>query len=105
MLMLSGPLTAGPLICFSYASRRISLASAGLIGYLNPTLQFLIAVLVFAEPITRWHAIAFPLIWTALAIYSVNVVRSDRAARKSVIKAATSSATVTKDLSEASAKP
>ncbi len=105
MLMLSGPLTAGPLILFSYASRRISLASAGLVGYLNPTLQFLIAALVFAEPITRWHAIAFPLIWKALAIYSFNAVRSERAIRKSAIKASTSSATVMKGFSEASAKP
>lgn len=94
LLMLSGPLTALPLILFSYASRRASLASIGLTSYLNPTLQFLLAVLVFAEPFTRWHAIAFPLIWAALAVYSLGVIRQDRAARRSARHSATVSTTV-----------
>lgn len=66
----SGILTGGPLMLFSYAARRVRMASLGLVQYLNPTLQFLCAALVFGEPVTRWHLIAFALIWTALAIYS-----------------------------------
>ncbi|WP_224824479.1 EamA family transporter RarD [Cognatishimia sp. MH4019] len=84
ILMLSGVLTGGPLILFSYAARRVALASIGVIQYLNPSLQFFCAVVVFAEPFTRAHAIAFPLIWTALAIYSVAALRQERAARKAV---------------------
>jgi len=90
LLMGSGPLTAAPLILFSYASRRLGFATLGLMLYLNPTLQFLVASLIFAEPITRWHAIALPLIWVALAIYSVEAVARDRAARKSATNASTS---------------
>ena len=59
-----------PLVLFSYAARRIAYATLGLIQYLNPTLQFAIAVLAFGEPFTVWHAIAFPLIWCGLALYS-----------------------------------
>jgi chloramphenicol-sensitive protein RarD len=70
LLMISGPLTATPLILFSYATKRVQLATVGLVQYLNPTLQFLVATLVFAEPFGVWHAVAFPLIWLALALYS-----------------------------------
>ena len=90
LLALSGPFTAIPLILFSYAARRVRLSTIGLTQYLNPTLQFFIAVFVFAEPFTPWHAIAFPLIWAALAIYSVAALRQDRASRRVVSNAATS---------------
>lgn len=92
LLMLSGPLTASPLIFFAYAARRLRLSSVGLLQYINPTLQFLCATIVFAEPFTRWHGIAFPLIWLALAIYSVASLRQDRASRRVVSNSATSGA-------------
>ena len=70
LLAFSGPLTGGPLILFSYAARRIPYATLGLVQYLNPTLQFAVAVALFGEPFTAWHAVAFPLIWCGLALYS-----------------------------------
>lgn len=82
MLMLSGLMTAVPLILFSYATRRVTLATLGLVQYLNPTLQFLVATLIFREAFTLWHAIAFALIWTALVIYTASSLRRGRAARK-----------------------
>ena len=82
MLALAGPITALPLILYSYAARRVRLSTVGLLSYLNPTLQFLVAVLVFAEPFGPWHAVAFPLIWLALAIYSVSALRAERASRR-----------------------
>ncbi|MBP7000094.1 EamA family transporter RarD [Amaricoccus sp.] len=81
LLALSGPLMTGaPLILFSYAARRLRLATLGLTQYLNPTLQFLVATLVFGEAFTRWDAIAFPMIWAALALYSFEAWRRSRAA-------------------------
>jgi len=105
LLMLSGPLTAGPLILFSLASRRLNLSTVGLVQYLNPTLQFLVAVLVFAEPFTRWHAIAFPLIWAALVVYTVQALRHDRSSRRAAISAGTSGTVEMNSLSDGSAKP
>lgn len=87
LLMFSGPLTATPLILFSAATKRVSMATVGLVQYLNPTLQFLCAVLVFGEPFGQWHAIAFGLIWTALAIYSTATLRQDRAVRRAAMAA------------------
>lgn len=75
LLMLTGPFTAVPLILFSYAAQRERLSTVGLIQYLNPSLQFAVAALVFAEPVTKWHAVALPLIWGALALYFVETRR------------------------------
>lgn len=93
LLMLSGVLTGGPLILMSYAARRISLTALGLVQYLNPTLQFLVATFVFMEPFTKWHAIAFPLIWLGLLIFSLESWRQEKSARKRDITVGTSSTT------------
>ncbi|MEX0969186.1 MAG: EamA family transporter RarD [Paracoccaceae bacterium] len=78
LLAFSGIMTGGPLVLFSYAARRLTLTSVGLIQYLNPTLQFAIAALIFAEPVTLWHSIAFPLIWAGLALYTWDNWRTER---------------------------
>ncbi|WP_319824117.1 EamA family transporter RarD [Thalassovita sp.] len=105
LLMVSGPLTATPLILFSAATKRVSLSTVGLVQYLNPTLQFLCAVLVFGEPFGQWHAIAFGLIWTALAVYSMATIRQDMASRRVAMAASGVSTTVMNSSSDASAKP
>ena len=88
LLALSGLLTGLPLILFSYATRQVRLSTVGLVQYLNPTLQFACAVLVFGNVLTPWHAIAFPMIWAALALYSLSSIRADRAARRRARQAA-----------------
>jgi len=86
-------LTAVPLILFSYAARRVTLTTIGLVQYLNPTLQFMVATFIFTESFTKWHAVAFPLIWTGLAIYSIDSLRQERSARKRRINSGTSETT------------
>tara|TARA_R110002049_G_scaffold10127_6_gene50538 strand:- start:7935 stop:8855 length:921 start_codon:yes stop_codon:yes gene_type:complete len=95
LLVLCGPVTATPLILFSYAARRLSMASAGLLSYINPTLQFFCAVVIFREPFTGWHVLTFVLIWGALAFYSATTFRQDKARRRAVIAAAASGTAVT----------
>jgi chloramphenicol-sensitive protein RarD len=105
MLMFAGVLTAGPLMLFSYASKRVRMGTVGLVQYINPTLQFLVAVMIFSEPFSSWHLIAFALIWAALALYSASSVALERAARKARVSASTVSTTVMNPASEGSAKP
>ncbi len=50
LLMLSGPITTVPLLFFGAAARRLRLSTMGILQYLSPTLQFLLAVLAFGEP-------------------------------------------------------
>lgn len=75
LLMLSGPLTAGPLVLMSYAMKRLTLSTVGLVQYLNPTLQFGVSILIFMEPFTQWHFITFAIIWTALGLYTYQSMR------------------------------
>ena len=72
LLILSGPVTAVVLLIFAAAARRIRYSTMGLLQYLTPTMHFLIAVFLFGEPFTAHHAVAFTLIWLALAIYAID---------------------------------
>tara|TARA_R110000868_G_scaffold161466_2_gene391877 strand:- start:3636 stop:4520 length:885 start_codon:yes stop_codon:yes gene_type:complete len=67
--MLAGPVTILPLILFNKAVKLVAYSTVGIIQYLAPTLQFLLAVLVFQENFTIRHAGAFILIWLAVGLY------------------------------------
>lgn len=70
-LVLSGPLTALPLLLFAAGARRISMTTLGVLQYIGPTIQFLLGVWVFHEPFGGARLAGFALIWLALAIYSL----------------------------------
>lgn len=84
-LILTGPMTTVPLILFVYGAQRIRLATLGLMQYLAPTAQFLIAVNVYGEPIKPMQLITFALIWLALAIFSFDTWRKERELRRLVV--------------------
>jgi chloramphenicol-sensitive protein RarD len=81
LLLLAGVITAVPLIWFAHGVRNLRLATMGLIQFLTPTMQFLCAVLLFQEPFTSAHAIAFGCIWGSLAIYASDALFSAGASR------------------------
>jgi chloramphenicol-sensitive protein RarD len=70
LLLISGVVTAIPLLLFAGAARRLRLATVGFLMYINPTLQFSIALLVFGEPLNHAQLASFIVIWAALALYS-----------------------------------
>lgn len=70
LLVASGILTAIPLLLFAGAARRLRLATVGFLMYINPSLQFVIALLVFKEPLHSVELVSFIVIWSALALYS-----------------------------------
>jgi len=70
LLIAAGPITAAPLLLFAAGARRVSLVTLGVLQYIAPTLQFLIGVVAYGEPLTPSRLIGFALIWTALAIYT-----------------------------------
>jgi chloramphenicol-sensitive protein RarD len=78
LLAASGAITAIPLIWFALGVQRLRLTTVGLLLYLNPTVQFAIAVFAFGEPFTRSHAIAFGCIWISLAIYTAEALGAVR---------------------------
>ncbi len=69
-LIGTGPVTAGALLLFAAGARRIPLATLGLVQYASPSLQFLLGVFLFREPMDASRLVAFGFIWSALAVYS-----------------------------------
>jgi chloramphenicol-sensitive protein RarD len=70
LLMSSGIVTAIPLLFFAGAARRLRLSTIGFLMYINPTLQFGLALLVFDEPLSEQKLLSFIIIWLALGLYS-----------------------------------
>jgi chloramphenicol-sensitive protein RarD len=71
-LLFAGPLTAIPLLLFAAGARRITLATLGTLQYSSPTIQFLLGVTFFGEPLESRRLVGFVLIWLALAVYSAD---------------------------------
>jgi chloramphenicol-sensitive protein RarD len=82
LLVLGGAITAVPLLLFTAAARRLPYSTLGFLQYVAPSLQFLLAVLVFGEPLTTAHLVCFGAIWAALAIFVFEGVRKGRAAAR-----------------------
>lgn len=78
LLVLAGLVTTLPLLCFTSAARRLRLATLGFLQYLAPSGQFLLAVLVYGEPLTAAHLVTFGCIWIALAIFTADQIRNAR---------------------------
>ncbi len=73
-----GPLTAVPLLLFAAGARRIPLATLGLLQYVSPSLQLLLGVWIFGEPLAGNRLVGFVMIWIALAFYSLESWRHAR---------------------------
>ena len=78
MLVAAGVVSSTPLLLFTAAARRLDYSTLGMLQFLAPTLQFLLAVFLYGEHFTIAHAIAFAAIWTALALYVMALVRAPR---------------------------
>jgi chloramphenicol-sensitive protein RarD len=77
LLMAAGIVSTTPLLLFTAAARRLQYSTLGMLQFIAPTLQFLIAVL-YGEPLRMAHFIAFPAIWLALGLYVTALLRAPR---------------------------
>ena len=82
LLVLAGPVTLLPLLWFAEAARRLPLITVGFFQYLAPTLTFLLATLVYAEPFTAAWAVTFALIWSGLAVFTIDSLRTREQLRR-----------------------
>jgi chloramphenicol-sensitive protein RarD len=74
-LILTGPATAIPLLLFAFAVRRLRLTTIGMFQYLAPSIQFLLAILVFGEHLDGMRLVSFGLIWLSLMVFSYDSFR------------------------------
>ena len=78
LLLIAGIVSTTPLLLFTAAARRLPYSTLGMLQFLAPTLQFLLAVLFYGEAFTLAHALAFGAIWIALALYVGALVRAPK---------------------------
>jgi chloramphenicol-sensitive protein RarD len=78
LLLLSGAVTAVPLLLFGLAVRRLRLVTLGFLQYLTPSIQFLLALAVFGEAFAPAQQVSFGCIWAALLLFSVEAIVSQR---------------------------
>jgi chloramphenicol-sensitive protein RarD len=86
LMMVSGVITAAPLLFFASGARLLSMTTLGLLQYIAPTIQFLIGVWIFGEPLSTVRLVGFVIIWVALVLYTAeNILRVQRVARLSAV--------------------
>jgi chloramphenicol-sensitive protein RarD len=78
-LVMTGPATTIALLLFAYGVQRLRLTTIGIIQYIAPSIQFVLAVTVFAEPLNATRLLSFALIWLSLVIFTVDSVVRARA--------------------------
>lgn len=78
VLVLTGPATAVPLLLFAFAVKRLRFTTIGMLQYIGPTIQFLLAIFIFREPLNPLQLLSFGLIWLSLMIYSWDSFRRRR---------------------------
>ena len=78
LLLVGGFVTVLPLIAFAAAARRLRLATIGILQYVAPTCQFILAITVFGEQVSPMKFAAFGLIWIAVALYCFDAYRDLR---------------------------
>jgi chloramphenicol-sensitive protein RarD len=88
LLLGAGVVTAVPLIVYATGAKLLRLSTIGILQYIAPTMIFLTAVLAFGEPFGTARMIAFPMIWAALVIYTVSLVRQSLRRRPTEVVAA-----------------
>lgn len=85
-LMLSGIVTAVPLLLFSAAARLLPLTVIGFIMYINPTMQFFTAIYIFDEPFSGLQLVAFALIWLAVITFCYDLYQVQRKNKLTTVK-------------------
>lgn len=78
LLMLTGVVTAVPLVMFGGAANRIPLSTIGVLQYLTPVIQFVIGITIAGEAMSTSRWIGFALVWVALAVFTFDGVRHAR---------------------------
>jgi chloramphenicol-sensitive protein RarD len=87
LLVLSGVVTAVPLLLFAAAARRIPLVSVGLIQFITPMLQLVVGVTLLGEHVGGRLWVGFGIVWVALAVLTWDSLSAARSSRRAAAAA------------------
>lgn len=82
LLIAAGVVTTVPLLCFTAAAQRLRYSTLGFFQYIGPSLMFILAVVVYDEPLAANKLMTFVIIWAALALYSADSLIHQRKVRR-----------------------
>jgi chloramphenicol-sensitive protein RarD len=80
LVMLTGPITAVPLLLFGAAATRSSMTTLGLLNYIAPIMQFVLGLVIFHEQMSPMRWLGFGLVWVALALFTFDSMHTRRRA-------------------------
>ena len=80
LLIAAGAVTTAPLLCFTAAATRLKLSTLGFFQYIGPSMMFILAVTLYGEELAMDKLLTFACIWSALVLFSLDGLRSGRAA-------------------------
>jgi chloramphenicol-sensitive protein RarD len=78
--VFSGLATATPLLMFAGSARRVPFTLLGPMQYIVPTINFLLGVFLYHEPLAASQVAGFALVWIGLIIFTVDSIRAVRTA-------------------------
>ncbi|MFJ7406365.1 MULTISPECIES: EamA family transporter RarD [unclassified Lysinibacillus] len=70
LMIVSGIVTAVPLVLFAKGAQNIPLYLLGFIQYVAPTIVLILGVVLYKEPFSQVELLAFSIIWVALLLFS-----------------------------------
>ncbi len=76
LLLFSGFVTVFPLWLFAESTQRLPLSLVGILQYIAPSVQFLLAILLFREPFSFGKGVGFSFIWLGLAVFTIETWRA-----------------------------
>jgi len=74
LLMASGVISSTPLLLFASGARRLTMVTLGLMQFVAPTCQFLLALFVYDEPLSTAMLASFMLIWAGLILFMADTI-------------------------------
>lgn len=80
LIVLSGVVTAAPLVLFAMAAQRLAYSTMGMIQFLSPSMVFLVGLLFFGKPLGTAQLASFALIWAAIALFVIDLLARTRRA-------------------------
>jgi chloramphenicol-sensitive protein RarD len=78
LLALGGPITTLPLVLFAAAAKKVPMVAMGMLQYISPSIQFILAVTLFSEQVSTGRAIGFAFVWLALLLFSGYILATSK---------------------------
>lgn len=78
LLPTTGIITGAPLVIYARGIQTTEYSLAGVLMYINPTLQLLCGIFIFGEAFTHIYAVMFAFVWASVVLFVLSSVLQRR---------------------------